>query len=155
MKVQIGLNDNARKTAADALGKVLASTYLLYTKTQGFHWNVAGPLFPQLHAQFGEQYDALAEAIDEIAERIRALGHLAPGSFAQFKKLSALEEQTGAPKAEKMIAELLADHETLIRLARETKDIVEGVGDSESGDLMVERMQAHGKTAWMLRSQLA
>lgn len=155
MKTDIGLNDNARKTAAEALGKVLGSTYLLYTKTQSFHWNVTGPLFPQLHEQFGAQYDALAEAIDEIAERIRALGHPAPGSFAQFKKLSAVEEQTGAPKAEKMLAELLADHETLVRLARETKDIVEGVGDAESGDLMVERMQAHGKTAWMLRSQLA
>lgn len=155
MKNGIGLNDNARKTAAEALGKVLGSTYLLYTKTQSFHWNVTGPLFPQLHAQFGEQYDALAEAIDDIAERIRALGHVAPGSFAQFKKLSSVEEQTGTPKAEKMIAELLADHETLIRLARETKDIVEGAGDAESGDLMVERMQEHGKTAWMLRSQLA
>jgi starvation-inducible DNA-binding protein len=155
MKVDIGLNDKARRNAAEALGKVLASTYLLYTKTQSFHWNVTGPLFPQLHAQFGEQYDALAEAIDEIAERIRALGHQAPGSFAQFKKLSSVEEQTGAPKAEKMIAELLADHETLVRLARETKEIVEAAGDAESGDLMVERMQAHGKTAWMLRSQLA
>ncbi|MFM7346672.1 MAG: Dps family protein [Tagaea sp.] len=155
MKVDIGLNEKARKTAAEALGKVLASTYLLAVKTQGFHWNVAGPLFPQLHAQFGAQYEALAEASDEIAERIRALGHVAPGSFAQFGKLSAIEEQTGAPKADKMIAELLADHETLIRLARETKDIVEGVGDAESGDMMVERMQEHGKTAWMLRSQLA
>jgi starvation-inducible DNA-binding protein len=155
MKVDIGLNDKARGKAADALGKVLGSTYVLYTKTQSFHWNVTGPLFPQLHAQFGEQYEALSDAIDEIAERIRALGHQAPGSFAQFKKLSAIAEQTGAPKAEKMIAELLADHETLVRLARETKDIVEGAGDAESGDLMVERMQEHGKTAWMLRSQLA
>jgi starvation-inducible DNA-binding protein len=154
MKVDIGLNDKARRTAAEALAKVLASTYVLYTKTQGFHWNVTGPLFPQLHEQFGEQYEALAEAIDEIAERIRALGHPAPGSFAQFAKLSVVEGQTGTPKPAKMVAELLAGHEALARLARETKDIVEGAGDAESGDLMVERMQAHGKTAWMLRSQL-
>jgi len=155
MKVDIGLKENARKTAAEALGRVLASSYMLYVKTQSFHWNVEGPLFPPLHAQFGSQYEALGEAIDEIAERIRALGFAAPGSFAQFKKLSSVEEQTGTPKADKMVAELLADHETLAKLARETKDIVEHVGDAESGDLMVERMTEHGKTAWMLRAQLA
>jgi len=155
MKVDIGLKENARKTAAEALGRVLASSYMLYVKTQSYHWNVEGPLFAPLHAQFGSQYEALGDAIDEIAERIRALGFAAPGSFAQFKKLSAVEEQTGTPKAEKMIAELLADHETLAKLARETKDIVERVGDAESGDLMVERMTEHGKTAWMLRAQLA
>jgi starvation-inducible DNA-binding protein len=155
MKVDIGLKEKARKTAAEALYVVLASTYGLYLKTQGFHWNVTGPLFPQLHAQFGEQYEALSEAIDEIAERIRALGHAAPASFELMRKNSKVKDENGTPKAEKMVAELLADHETLVRLARETKDIVEGVGDAESGDLMVERMQEHGKTAWMLRSQLA
>ncbi|MCA3247563.1 MAG: DNA starvation/stationary phase protection protein [Azospirillum sp.] len=155
MKVEIGLNEKARRTAAEALAKVLASSYVLALKTQSFHWNVTGPLFAPLHEQFGAQYEALSDAVDEIAERIRALGHAAPGSFAQFKKLSVVEEQTGTPKAEKMLAELLADHEAVIRLARATKDIVEGVGDSESGDMMVERMQDHGKTAWMLRSQLA
>ncbi len=155
MKVDIGLKENARKTAAEALGRVLASSYVLYIKTQSFHWNVEGPFFAPLHAQFGSQYEALGDAIDEIAERIRALGFAAPGSFAQFKKLSAVEEQTGTPKADKMIAELLADHETLAKLARETKDIVERVGDAESGDLMVERMTEHGKTAWMLRAQLS
>jgi starvation-inducible DNA-binding protein len=155
MKVDIGLKENARKTAAEALSRVLASSYMLYVKTQSFHWNVEGPFFAPLHAQFGSQYEALGEAIDEIAERIRALGFAAPGSFAQFKKLSSVEEQTGTPKADKMIAELLADHETLAKLARATKDIVERVGDAESGDLMVERMTEHGKTAWMLRAQLA
>jgi starvation-inducible DNA-binding protein len=155
MKVDIGIKEGARKTAAEALGKVLASSYMLYVKTQSFHWNVEGPLFAPLHAQFGSQYEALGSAIDEIAERIRALGFAAPGSFAQFKKFSVVDEQTGTPKAAKMVEELLLGHEALAKLARETKDIVEAVGDAESGDLMVERMTEHGKTAWMLRAQLA
>ncbi len=154
MKIDIGLKDNARKAAAAALSKVLASNYVLYLKTQGFHWNVTGPQFNTLHEMFGLQYAELATVIDELAERIRALGEPAPGSYAQFKKLSVVEEQTSVPPAQKMIAELLADHEALVRLSRETQGIVEEAGDTESGDLMVARMKAHGKTAWMLRALL-
>lgn len=155
MKVDIGLKDNARKAAAAALGKVLGSTYVLYVKTQGFHWNVTGQQFIQLHEMFGAQYAALAAAIDELAERIRALGEPAPGSYAQFKKLSVIDEQTEILPPQKMIAELVADHEALVRLARETQETVEDVGDTESGDIMVGRMKEHGKTAWMLRAHLS
>jgi len=155
MKVDIGLKDNARKAAAAALSKVLGSTYVLYLKTQGFHWNVTGPQFIQLHEMFGAQYAQLAAAIDELAERIRALGEPAPGSYAQFKKLSVIDEQTEILPPQKMIAELVADHEALTRLARETQETVEDLGDTETGDLMVGRMKEHGKTAWMLRAHLS
>jgi starvation-inducible DNA-binding protein len=154
MKTDIGLKDNARKAAAAALGKVLGSTYVLYLKTQGFHWNVTGPQFIQLHEMFGAQYAQLAAAVDELAERIRALGEPAPGSYAQFKKLSVIDEQTEVLPPQKMLAELVADHEALVRLARETQETVEDLGDTETGDIMVGRMKEHGKTAWMLRAHL-
>jgi starvation-inducible DNA-binding protein len=155
MKVNIGLNDNARKTVADALSGVLADTYTLYLKTHNFHWNVTGPAFPYLHKMFEEQYTELAGAVDELAERIRALGHYAPGSYAQFGKLTQLKEAPASPPAAKeMIRQLLADNEAVARRAREVQETVEEVGDTESGDMMVGRMQVHGKAAWMLRAQL-
>ena len=154
MKTDIGLKDNARKAAAAALGKVLGSTYVLYLKTQGFHWNVTGPQFIQLHEMFGAQYAQLAAAVDELVERIRALGEPAPGSYAQFKKLSVIDEQTEVLPPQKMLAELVADHEALVRLARETQETVEDLGDTEPGDIVVGRMKEHGKTAWMLRAHL-
>lgn len=153
MKPEIGLKDNARKTAADVLGRVLADTYVLAVKTQNFHWNVTGPRFPYLHEQFGRQYAELTAASDEIAERIRALGQPAPGTMGEFLKLSGLKEAKGTLDARAMVRELLADHEGLIRAARESQRAVQEAGDEESSDLLIERLAAHGKTAWMLRAQ--
>src|SRR5689334_22204268 len=130
MKVNIGLNDNARKTVADALSQVLADTYTLYLKTHNFHWNVTGPNFPQLHTMFETQYTELAAAVDEIAERIRAVGHPAPGSYAQVGKLSQLKDAPATPPAAKeMIRQLMADNEAIARKAREVQETVEEVGD--------------------------
>jgi starvation-inducible DNA-binding protein len=154
MAVNIGLSNNARKVSAEWLGRVLADSYLLYVKTQNFHWNVTGPHFGELHKMFGDQYEALADAIDEIAERIRALGHPAPGSMAVFQKLGSLTEAKGELSANEMISQLAEDNEAVIRVLREAKDAVEKAGDAETGDLFIERMQAHGKAAWMLRVQL-
>lgn len=155
MKVNIGLSDNARKTVVEALSGVLADTYTLYLKTHNFHWNVTGPSFPFLHTLFGEQYNELWTAVDELAERIRALGHPAPGSYAAFSKLTALKEAPATPPAAKeMIRLLLVDHEAIAQRARKVQEIVEEVGDTETGDMMVGRMQVHGKAAWMLRAQL-
>ncbi len=155
MKPNLGLNDNARKTVADALATVLADTYTLYIKTQNFHWNVTGPDFPQLHEMFGAQYEALGEAIDEIAERMRALGHFAPGGLQAFGKLTEIKDApANPPTAKDMVRQLMQDNETVARRAREAEETVDGVGDKESADLLIERMTVHGKTAWMLRAQL-
>lgn len=155
MKPNLGLNDNARKTSADALAAVLADTYTLYLKTQNFHWNVTGSDFGQLHELFGRQYQELAAAIDEIAERIRALGHLAPGGYGAFGKLTAIKDAPANPPAAKeMIRQLAADHDAVARRAREAETTTDDVGDKESADLMIGRMQVHGKTAWMLRAHL-
>jgi starvation-inducible DNA-binding protein len=154
MTIDIGLPEKNRKAVATALSAVLADTYTLYLKTHNFHWNVAGPNFYALHKQFEELYTELAQAVDEIAERIRALGHIAPGSYAAFAKLTQIKEAIGAPAAHDMIRQLTADNETLVRVARATKDLVETLGDAETGDMMIERMQVHAKAAWMLRVQL-
>ena len=154
MKIDIGLKDQDRKTVADALGRVLADTFTLYLKTHNFHWNVTGPSFPFLHELFGAQYKELWEATDDLAERIRALGHVAPGGYAQFGALTAIRESAKPPKAKDMIRQLLADHEALVRHCRRVMDLAEGVGDAETGYMMIERMQVHAKTAWMLRAQL-
>ena len=155
MKPNIGLNDNARKTVVEALSGVLADTYTLYLKTHNFHWNVTGPYFPFLHTLFGEQYNELWNAVDDLAERIRALGHFAPGSYAAFSKLTSLKEAPNSPPdAKEMIRILLADNEAIAQRARKVQEIVEEVGDTETGDMMVGRMQVHGKAAWMLRAQL-
>ena len=155
MKPNLGLNDNARKTVADALANVLADAYTLYIKTQNFHWNVTGPDFPQLHEMFGAQYEALGDAIDEIAERMRALGHFAPGGLQAFAKLTEIKDApANPPSAKEMVRQLMQDNETVARRAREAEESVDGVGDKESADLLIERMTDHGKTAWMLRSQL-
>jgi starvation-inducible DNA-binding protein len=129
--------------------------YTLYIKTHGFHWNVTGLFFAQYHSMFEDQYDELSDAVDEIAERIRALGHTAPGSFAQFAEAKSIDEASGAPNAQEMVAELLADHETIARRAREVAVQASGAGEEASADLMIQRIQAHEKAAWMLRSTLA
>ena len=153
--VNIGIEPEARQQTADALAKVLADTYTLYIKVQGFHWNVTGPQFNALHNMFEEQYIDLRDAADEIAERMRALGAACPGSFAQLLELTAIKEQTEIPSGTAMVKELLADHETVSRTAKAALQTAEQAGDDASGDMMVQRMQVHDKTAWMLRSMVA
>lgn len=144
-----------REKVCEILHQLLASTYTLYLKTQNYHWNVLGPHFQSLHLLFQSQYEALAEAIDEIAERIRALGYFPSGSFEAFKKLTLLEEETGFPKATEMLGKLLADHERLIQFLRHHFPIVEKEEDSATADFINERLTNHEKTAWMLRSTLS
>jgi starvation-inducible DNA-binding protein len=154
MKIDIGINEAKRKAIAEGLSHVLADTYTLYLKTHNFHWNVTGPLFNTLHLMFEEQYNALAMAVDQIAERIRSLGFPAPGSYAQFQKLTSIKEETGVPKAEEMIKQLVEANECVVRTARKLFTETEEANDEATADLLTERMEAHEKTAWMLRSLL-
>lgn len=142
------------KGVAHALSRYLANTYTLYLKTQNFHWNVTGPHFASLHVLFEGQYTDLQGAIDELAERIRALGVRAPGSYTEFSKLSDIPEAHGEPKAMDMVSQLLADHQTMARLGRELIDLAEKEGDGVTVDLINTRLDIHEKTAWMLRSTL-
>lgn len=154
MSINIGLTDEQREHIAHGLSRVLADSYTLYIKTHNFHWNVEGPMFQTLHLLFETQYTELAAAVDEIAERIRALGHPAPGSYAQFTELSSIKEETGVPKAEDMIAQLLEGQETVIRTARSVIPVADDAHDEPTCDLLTQRMQIHEKNAWMLRSLL-
>lgn len=151
----IGMRDNTRQAIAESLGRVLADSYILYLKTQNFHWNVTGRNFHALHAMFEEQYQELAGAVDEVAERIRALGRPAPGSYREFAELGSLAEAQGRPDAETMVRTLAEDHETLARLVRESVNLAEEAGDHATVDLLGGRLTAHEKTAWMLRSSLS
>jgi len=153
-KLNIGISDGDRKTIVEGLSHLLADTYTLYLKTHNFHWNVTGPMFNTLHLMFEGQYNALALAVDVIAERIRALGHFAPGTYKEFAKLSAVSEADGVPGAQDMIRQLVEAHETVIRTARGLFPAVEKASDEASADLLTQRMQLHEKTAWMLRSLL-
>jgi starvation-inducible DNA-binding protein len=153
-KINIGLNETDRKEISHGLSKLLADTYTLYLKTHNFHWNVTGPMFQTLHSMFENQYLELAEAADHIAERIRALGFPAPGSYKQFMELTTIKEEITVPAAEKMIAQLLDGHECVIRTARSMFPHVSDVSDEASVDLLTSRMDIHEKTAWMLRSLL-
>ncbi|HYC00859.1 MAG TPA: Dps family protein [Candidatus Limnocylindrales bacterium] len=139
---------------AEAAARLLADTYTLYLKTHNFHWNVTGPMFTTLHTLFETQYTELALAVDEIAERIRALGHVAPGSYTQFARLAAVEEAVEVPKAEEMIRTLVADHATVAATARALVAAAEKAGDDASADLGVRRIDVAEKSAWMLRSHL-
>ncbi len=152
--MDIGIGDNARKEISDQLAKVLADSYLLYLKTHGYHWNVKGPHFAQLHELFGEQYNDIWTAIDEIAERIRALGHDAPGSYAAMAKLATVEEREDVPNASGMLQDLVKGNEALLRTLRSAMPSMQDGGDEASFDLMVERLSAHEKASWMLRSHL-
>ena len=149
------IEDKDAQKIAGALSNVLADTFILYLKTQNFHWNVSGPMFPTLHAMFEEQYNELWLAVDAIAERIRSLGFSAPGSYGEFSKLSYLQESPVATNATEMIAELLRDHETSARTARSALAIARTAVDAPTEDLLTQRLAAHEKTAWMLRSILA
>ena len=137
-----------------ALSTLLASSYSLYLKTHNYHWNVTGPMFTTLHTMFETQYTELALAVDEIAERIRALGGFAPGSFSAFAKLSGIKEETGRPEAKEMIRNLVADQDTVAVSARGVIDAANAAPDEASADLATRRLQVHEKNAWMLRSHL-
>lgn len=154
MQIDIGISEQHRRQIAEGLARLLADSYTLYLKTHNFHWNVTGPMFSTLHALFEEHYTELATAVDEIAERIRALGVAAPGSYQQFSQLSSIEEETGVPTAEEMIAQLTQGQEAVIRTARSIFPVVDAAHDEPSADLLTQRMQIHEKNAWMLRSLL-
>jgi starvation-inducible DNA-binding protein len=153
--IDIGISEDDRKAIADGLAHLLADTYTLYLKTHNYHWNVTGPMFQTLHLMFETQYNELALAVDLIAERIRALGAPAPGSYREFGALSAVSEDDDHPDATEMIRRLVAGQETVARTARSLFPIVEASHDQPTADLLTQRLQIHEKTAWMLRSLLA
>jgi len=154
MKIDIGIPDESRTEIAKGLSRVLADSYTLYLKTHNYHWNVTGPQFQTLHTMFETQYMALALAVDEVAERIRSLGHPAPGTYAQFVELSAIKESTTIPPAKEMIKKLVEGNETVAKTARAVFPAAEKGSDEASLDLLTQRIQYHEKTAWMLRSLL-
>jgi starvation-inducible DNA-binding protein len=154
MDINIGIGAEHRAEIADGLGRLLADSYTLYLKTHNYHWNVTGPQFNTLHLMFEEQYTELALAVDEIAERIRALGHPAPATYAAFSRLTSIPEEEGVPGASDMIRHLVQGQESVVRTARSIFPIVEAAGDEPTADLLTQRMQVHEKTAWMLRSML-
>jgi starvation-inducible DNA-binding protein len=154
LPVNIGIDETNRAKIAEGLSRLLADTYTLYLKTHNFHWNVTGPMFQTLHLMFEQQYTELALAVDLIAERIRALGYPAPGTYSEFAQLSSIPETSGVPKATDMIRLLVEGQEAVVRTARSIFPIVEEVNDEPTADLLTQRMQVHEKTAWMLRSLL-
>lgn len=153
--INIGISEKDRKSVCRGLSKLLADSYLLYLKTQNYHWNVTGKMFQSLHTLFEEQYKELAESIDEIAERIRALGEFAPGSFSSFSKVTSIKEENSIPTADEMIHNLVQGNEAVVTTAREIISLTDDCEDDVTADLMVERMQVHEKNAWMLRSMIA
>lgn len=154
MDINIGIPAEERASIADGLSRVLADSYTLYLKTHNYHWNVTGPLFNTLHLMFEQQYNELALAVDEIAERIRALGHPAPASYAAYARLTSIPEDEGVPTAEEMIRGLVEGQEAVVRTARSVFPVADAAGDEPTADLLTQRMQVHEKTAWMLRSML-
>ncbi|MEM1125229.1 MAG: Dps family protein [Bacteroidota bacterium] len=155
MNIDIGIAEEQREEIAAGLARLLADTYVLYLKTHYYHWNVTGPQFNTLHQMFEEQYTELAEAVDVIAERIRALGVYAPGTFGQYTGLTSISEDTEVPSAEDMIRHLVRGQEAVVRTARTVVPVAQDAGDEPTADLATERMRLHEKTAWMLRSMLA
>jgi starvation-inducible DNA-binding protein len=153
-KIDIGIKAGDRAAIADNLSRVLADSYTLYLKTHNFHWNVTGPMFNTLHLMFEEQYTELWQAADLIAERIRALGYPAPGSYSQYAKLSTIKEETGVPDAKEMIAQLVKGQESVAKTARKAFSVAEKANDQPTADLLTQRMEVHEKNAWMLRSML-
>ena len=153
MQIDIGIEERDRKSIAEGLSRLLADTYTLYLKTHNFHWNVEGPMFNTLHLMFEEQYTELATAVDLIAERIRALGFPAPGSYSAFANLSTVKEAGDTvPAAEEMVRELARDQEAVAKTARSIFPVVDKANDEPTADLLTQRMQIHEKTAWMLRA---
>lgn len=154
MDINIGISQADRAQIAEGLSRLLADTYTLYLTTHNFHWNVTGPMFNTLHLMFEAQYNELALAVDLVAERIRALGFPAPGTYAQFARLTSLQEPDGVPSANDMIRQLVAGQEAVVRTARSILPVVGKVDDEPTADLLTQRMQVHEKNAWMLRSLL-
>ena len=154
MRIEIGIEEQDRQRLAESLSRLLADSYSLYLKTHNFHWNVTGPMFQTLHTMFEMHYMELATAVDLVAERIRALGHPAPGSYAAFGRLSSIPDTDGVPKAVDMIRLLVEGHEAVIRTARDVVALAEDVHDQATADLGTQRLQVHEKTAWMLRTLL-
>lgn len=152
MEVNTGIAESARKEIAEGLARLLADTYTLYTKTQGYHWNVTGSMFRSLHLMFEEQYVELRDAVDEVAERIRALGYPAPGSFTMMAGLTSIPDDKGTTEALEMVRQLAEGHESVIRTARDLLEAAEAGGDVATEDLVTQRIQVHEKTAWMLRA---
>ncbi|MEN3944147.1 Dps family protein [Prosthecobacter sp. SYSU 5D2] len=152
--IDIGISEKDRTKIAAGLSRLLADSYTLYLQTHNFHWNVTGPMFQTLHVMFETHYTELALAVDTIAERIRSLGMHAPGTYADFVKLSSIKEVSGVPKAKEMVAILVTSHEAVVRTARSIFPVVEKAADEASADLLTQRIQLHEKTAWMLRSLL-
>jgi starvation-inducible DNA-binding protein len=154
VSIDIGIGAKERKAIADGLAGVLADTYTVYLKTHGFHWNVTGPMFQTLHVMFMTQYNELWMSVDLIAERIRALGFHAPGSYAAFAKHASVKEETGVPTAKNMIKILVKDHERVAKTCRAVLPVADDANDQPTLDLLTQRLQWHEKTAWMLRSLL-
>ena len=152
--IDIGIPADRRAQIAQGLGRVLADSTVLYAKTHGFHWNVTGPMFNTLHLMFMEQYTELWTALDEIAERIRALGHMAPFGGSTYRDLSTIPETNGVPPAMAMVRELVEGHEAVARTIRGVFELADGANDQPTADLLTQRLQIHEKTAWMLRSLL-
>ena len=155
MELDIGISKEDRSRIAGGLSRLLADSYTLYLKTHNYHWNVTGPQFNTLHLMYEGQYTELAAAVDEIAERIRALGIKAPGSYREFSTLTSIEEGTGQESAEEMTRQLAIGQETIVRTAREIFPAADAANDEPTADLLTQRMQIHEKNAWMLRSMLA
>ena len=155
MDINIGIDDQARKDIAEHLSHLLADTYTLYLKTHGYHWNVTGPMFRSLHLMFEEHYMEMRDAVDVIAERIRALDVVAPASYAEYTRLASVTDDETTPEAMEMVARLVGGHEAVIRTARALAVVAERAGDLASADLATQRMEIHEKTAWMLRATAA
>ena len=155
MEINLGINSADREQIAAGLSNLLADSYTLYLKTHNYHWNVVGPMFNSLHLMFEAQYTELAAAVDEIAERIRALGIKAPGSYTTFSELTSVEEALGGESAEEMIRQLALGQELVVRTARTAFPVAAAANDEPTADLLTQRMQIHEKNAWMLRSMLA
>lgn len=152
--IDIGIAEEQRQKIAEGLSRLLADTYTLYLKTHNYHWNVTGPMFNTLHLMFETQYTELSLAVDLIAERIRALGVVAPGSYRQFAALTVIKEDDTVPSAQEMLANLVKDQEAVVRTARSIFPLADDAHDEPTADLLTQRMQVHEKTAWMLRAML-
>ncbi len=155
MEIDIGINEVDRTKAANAVRTLLADTYSLYLKTHGYHWNVEGPHFQQLHMLFMEQYTEMWSAVDELAERVRALGHRAPVSYSEMAKLASVKEEEGTPDWKAIVHTLAKDHEKVAKSAREVLRLAEEIGDDATADVVTPRITIHEKTAWMLRATAA
>ena len=153
--IDIGISQQDREAVAGHLKHLLADSYTLYLQTHNFHWNVTGPMFPQLHTMFEEHYNELAVAVDDIAERIRSLDIAAPGTYQAFSKLSSIKEVDGVPTAEKMVTLLTQGHEQVVKTCRTALLVAQDANDESSAALISDRMRTHEKTTWMLRALIA